>query len=296
VRTADFFNFARARHQIYLDRQAGRPEPWTLDPVLATYRFTNVFRELDRTTIWFRANVRQYLTHAPGWGQLLGTILFRTFNRIETAEVIFNQERLGEYRPTGWAYLEEDITAPELEAYMRAHCPAPWVTGSYIVKTPDGMDKLCGALWIVEEARKRIPDTLAKAPAQMSLEWLHRALQSYPFIGGFTGYEIVSDLRHLPLLLRAPDTMTWAHAGPGAVRGLNRLLGVPVGDSRPQASSLHHMRALLAASRGDGPDHIRYWPFEWPAWEMREVEHTLCEFDKYERARLGEGRPRGRFR
>jgi hypothetical protein len=34
----------------------------------------------------------------------------------------------------------------------------------------------------------------------------------------------------------------------------------------------------------------------WPAWEMREVEHTLCEFDKYERARLGEGKPRGVYR
>jgi len=26
------------------------------------------------------------------------------------------------------------------------------------------------------------------------------------------------------------------------------------------------------------------------------VEHTLCEFDKYERARLGEGKPKEIFR
>jgi len=39
------------------------------------------------------------------------------------------------------------------------------------------------------------------------------------------------------------------------------------------------------------------WPRDcgWPEWEMRDVEHTLCEFDKYERVRLGEGRPRGVF-
>jgi hypothetical protein len=29
---------------------------------------------------------------------------------------------------------------------------------------------------------------------------------------------------------------------------------------------------------------------------MREVEHTLCEFDKYERVRTGEGKPRGVYR
>jgi hypothetical protein len=29
---------------------------------------------------------------------------------------------------------------------------------------------------------------------------------------------------------------------------------------------------------------------------MREVEHTLCEFDKYERVRLGQGRSKRRYR
>ncbi|GAF76676.1 unnamed protein product [marine sediment metagenome] len=38
------------------------------------------------------------------------------------------------------------------------------------------------------------------------------------------------------------------------------------------------------------------WPDDWPLWEMREVEHTLCEFDKYERVRLGEGTPKQLFR
>jgi len=28
---------------------------------------------------------------------------------------------------------------------------------------------------------------------------------------------------------------------------------------------------------------------------MREIEHSLCEFDKYERTRLGEGRPRAKY-
>lgn len=291
MRAADFFAFARARHQIYLDRQAGRPEPWTDDPILAKYRFTNVFRELDRTTLWFREHVRQYLLHAEEEGQIMGTILFRTLNRIETGEVIFNQERIGEEHPAGWAYLEGEITIVELEAYMRAHCPAPWVTGAYIVKTPDGMDKLAGALWIVEEARKRVLGTVLERPPESGLEWLHRALQSYPYIGGFTGYEIVSDLRHLPIMKKARDVMSWAHAGPGAVRGINRVLGVPVRDSRPQASALRHMQELLASSKLE-----EHWPAEWPVWEMREIEHTLCEFDKYERVRLGEGTPRGRFR
>jgi hypothetical protein len=33
-----------------------------------------------------------------------------------------------------------------------------------------------------------------------------------------------------------------------------------------------------------------------PTLEMREIEHCLCEYDKYERVRLGEGRPRAKFK
>ena len=32
-----------------------------------------------------------------------------------------------------------------------------------------------------------------------------------------------------------------------------------------------------------------------PKLEMRDIEHSLCEFDKYERVRNGEGAPRGRY-
>jgi len=28
---------------------------------------------------------------------------------------------------------------------------------------------------------------------------------------------------------------------------------------------------------------------------MRDIEHSLCEFDKYERVRNGEGVPRGKY-
>ena len=33
-----------------------------------------------------------------------------------------------------------------------------------------------------------------------------------------------------------------------------------------------------------------------PKLEMREIEHCLCEFDKYERTRLGQGRPRSFYK
>jgi hypothetical protein len=29
---------------------------------------------------------------------------------------------------------------------------------------------------------------------------------------------------------------------------------------------------------------------------MRDIEHCLCEFDKYERVRLGQGKPRAQYK
>ena len=42
------WRFAAERHRIYLRRITGQPHPWTSDPVLSSYRFTNVFRAADR--------------------------------------------------------------------------------------------------------------------------------------------------------------------------------------------------------------------------------------------------------
>lgn len=42
-----FLDFVRERHQVWEKRQLGLPQPWTEDRILATRKFTNVFRLLD---------------------------------------------------------------------------------------------------------------------------------------------------------------------------------------------------------------------------------------------------------
>jgi hypothetical protein len=51
---------------------------------------------------------------------------------------------------------------------------------------------------------------------------------------------------------------------------------------------IRHMQELWAISK----DYLPEW---FPKLEMRDIEHSLCEFDKYERARLGHGKPRSRY-
>jgi len=289
---AAFFAFARERHNIYLKRVTGAPPPWTDDPILRRYKFTNVFREVDRTTVWFREHIREPLWNDPR--VLFATVAFRWFNKIEVGEVLHNH------------FLFLNWSAEVAENRLREAFPkGPYVNGAYIIKTPDGMDKLKGVLWCIEKFRtvqdplrkgRTVRETLVEHFPNWSLQRAWEHLREFPYLGDFMAYEVVTDLRHTYLLENAPDIMTWANPGPGACRGYGRVTGEGVdrydrGKERDRQIVIGGMQSLLLAGGND-----IYWPHAWPRWEMREVEHTLCEFDKYERARLGEGKPKQLFR
>lgn len=281
MRTEDFFAFARERHATYIRRASGEPGPWTDDPILREYRFTNVFRELDKTTIWFRKNIRDWMRDHMA-ASIFSTIAFRWFNRIETGQRIIDDRGQFAFSPVHW-------DSAKVDRVVRPH--TPWVTGAYIIKTPNGKDKLEGVLWCIDQIHQDLGELTAKMH-NATLEEAWKLLLPYPFMGPFMAYEAVTDLRHTCVLEDASDIMTWANPGPGARRGLARLEGSHRDANVSTRASLLNrlMEELLEASRDE-----RNWPQGWGTWEMRDVEHTLCEFDKYERVRTGEGRPRGRF-
>lgn len=298
-----FFAYAWEREMTRVRRLRARDRngPWTQDPVLQTYRFCNVRREHDRTTEWFREHIREPLRASPN--VLWATVVFRWFNRIETG-LVLKDSAIG---------LAQGLFEPsEIDRRLRHAIPdGPWTTGSYMIKTPTGMNKIEGLLWCLGQFHEgeaypvdydqpvgwtAMADALLADPGATSLETVHAWLTGFPFMGDFMAYEVVTDLRHTDLLCKAPDIMTWANPGPGAARGLDRIHGRPLGTSNrskpsDRARLIVEMQELLELSAKPGG-----WPQDWGPWEMRDVEHTLCEFDKYERARLGEGRPRQLFR
>ena len=269
-----FFNFLNERHLIHLRKSRGEEYPWTSDPILQKYKFTNVFRENDRTTVWFRENVREAMRDEIDVA--LATIIFRWFNLIETGKIL----------------LEEDL----YRNWDSDHCvevlkdQPQWVTGAYIIKTPNGMNKLEGVCWCIDQIandNNKFIDSMYDAKG--SLKELWNVLMPYPYMGPFMAYEVVTDWRHTFLGDEATDIMTWGNPGPGAKRGLNRIHGRPLNKQIKSDINIGEMQVLLELSQ------------EWlhgqvPTLEMRDIEHTLCEFDKYERVRNGEGKPRSIYK
>lgn len=321
-RVERFFEYARMRHLIYLDRKDGKPRPWTRDPVLSQYRITNVFRELDATTVALRKMTVEIGDHP----NMIPFVTFmRWLNRQDTWQYLVTHTFEGVSDMIERIVDEEMMSLVERE--LRSWRPrGPWVTGAYIIKTPEGMDKLAGIVQIYKQFLREAPKFRGHSHNWFALEGLlsaHRGevglqevwewIRRHDHQGDFTAYEVVSDLRHTPLLDQAPDIMTWANAGPGAMRGLNRLSDRPLHFADRTHDWQGEMRELLRMSRDE-----QYWPQsacdgsqcvdcqddpschgrmlpDWPRWEMRETEHWLCEFDKISRVLNGEGAPRGRY-
>lgn len=302
-----FFAYAREREAIRRSRELGerqgRSGPWTDDPVLQEFRFCNVFREDDTVTRWLRERIT-----VDGFGdRVLGAfVIARWFNRVETLAYMLGDGTQVPYflhnLLYGWAGAGLVATEASLDLWAdrmrdRLHDVKPLVTGAYMIKTPAGMNKLEGLISVLRPVLLDAVHLQKSLEAPASLRGVWESLKEYPYLGDFMAYEVVTDLRHaLPILREAPDIMTWANPGPGCARGLDRVMQRPLGTSnRANAADRTRMidEMIWLLNRSLDSEN---WPDDWPTWELRDVEHTLCEFDKYERARLCDGRPKQLFR
>jgi hypothetical protein len=286
MNTAPLWSWMTERYAIYVRRASGQPWPWTADPILQTYRFCNIFRELDRTTVWIRQHIREPYAKDPDLWFLL--CIARVINHTEVLEDILGDPggawpAHGRWRPASFEALLDRRRA----AGLRMH------TGAYMVRADGvpGSSKayylahvVLGGLWKV-----RLEIARWWGEQQRSIQECTEMLSEFYGWGGFMAYEVATDLRHTHYLRDASDVLTWANPGPGAVRGLNRLAGRPVRAAMRPGAAVTEMRVYLEAAPA-------YLPADFPALELRDIEHSLCEVDKYERVRLGEGQPRAHWR
>jgi hypothetical protein len=161
-------------------------------------------------------------------------------------------------------------------------------TGAFMINSPGGKPKLEAICERVSNVWNDLESLNRFFKKGHSLEEAHKRLTQYPGIGGFMAYEIVCDLRYTKWLEKACDVDTWCNPGPGAVRGIMRLLNLEftkgnnaTSPTKPKDFNEQMVKLLKKARKKlEGMPDI----------EMREIEHSLCEFDKYERARNGDGR------
>ena len=82
-----YWRFAAERPEIFLKRANGKSIPWTDDPILQEYRFTNVYRASERASQYLIRNVIYSGEQSPK-EVFFRTLLFKFFNKIDTWELL----------------------------------------------------------------------------------------------------------------------------------------------------------------------------------------------------------------
>lgn len=270
MRHRELLAFIRERHKIYVKKSAGEPKPWTSDEILQKYRFCNVHRELDTETKWLADNWRMRKNN-DFW---FAALVFRFINWHETAvELGFPVP----WDPERFIAVLESRKYRELKVY----------SGAYMISTHGVKEAkstyLARSLTIIwrrrEELRPRPDDTCRS--------FYERLVQCFD-LGSFLAAQVVADVKYHPSLSHASDFLTFVAPGPGSKRGLNRVLGNPVKAAWKGKEWEYQFYKLFAMMTNVCKDIL-------PPIHAQDLQNCLCEFDKYERVRLGEGRLRSTY-
>jgi hypothetical protein len=159
-------------------------------------------------------------------------------------------------------------------------------TGAYIINGALGGDKILqvtqkimAPLW---KNRRDAPNN----PQSMESVWTY--LNGKPGLGSFMAGQVAADLRHICPDMPWTDKHTWAPAGPGSLRGVNRLLGRHPDKRIASDDWLDVVRRTYALARARLPITFR-------RLELFDLQNCLCEYDKYRRLTLKEGTVRSRY-
>jgi hypothetical protein len=208
---ASYWALACERQCVYFGRLADNPAPWTEDPVVGRYRFTNAYRAADRVS---QDLLRvQYSGPQNRHDLAFRTLIFRFFNKSSTWELL--ERSLGSLTFNNFAverYVEllDDALARGTRVYSAAYIIPPPRLGA--VRKHENHLRLIRHMMADEFA-----DKLCQAP---TLEAVYLMVRSYPSLGPFLSFQLTIDLNYSSML--SFDEDNFVVAGPGAHSGIRK--------------------------------------------------------------------------
>lgn len=264
-----FFYWITERESIRKAKEAGQPWPWTADEILQRYRFCNVRRMDDKVSRWLLMN--WYGPNRNAQFAVVACSLARFFNLPSTLEAIGF--------PWRWEPNRIKLTLRTMKKRGETI-----FNGAYMVRGNDGQDKV--ATVIDYTIQPLIDEPIEVDPSSMYNTWLQ--LEPRYGFGSFMAGQVVADLRWL-VDGSWRDRRSWAPAGPGSIRGMNRLHGRPIGQLMSQEQFQERLATIMKIGRS------RLFMVN-RRLEAMDWQNCLCEFDKYSRVLFGEGQPKQTYR
>lgn len=263
-----YWTLAAERQRIYHARLRGDAAPWTDDPVVAQYRFTNAYRAADRVS-------QDLIRVVYGGSQhprdlLFRILLFRFFNKPETWSAI--EEARGEITADDFDFNQY---ASILDA--RLSCGERVYSAAYIVPPPPFGErrKHRNHLRLIEHM---LASSLERdLAAASSLQEIFLKLISFPSLGPFLAFQLTIDLNYSTLI--DFDENDFVVPGPGALSGLAKCF--------PDARDIEPA-ALIRVMVETQEEQLAFYGIDFEdlfgrPLKLIDCQNLFCETDKYAR-------------
>jgi thymidylate kinase len=268
-----YWRFAAERQAVFFRRLRGQRLPWTVDPILQEFKFTNAYRASDRVSQYLIRNVI-YSGSQEADEVFFRTILFKVFNRIETWELL--RRELDEIAHRSFDFDRYDrVLSRAIDSGERIYSAA-YIMPSGGAGNSFGRKHRMHLKLIDTMMREELPSRIAESS---SMGKAFELLRSYPTIGDFLAYQYVTDLNYSNLTQFSE--MQFVVPGPGARDGIRKCFSDLGGLTEPEVIRLIADRQQAEFDRlGLSFEDLWGRPLQ-----LIDCQNLFCEVDKYARVK-----------
>ncbi len=287
----EFFKFIYKRQLIWYKRFVlKKSPPWTDDNLLRTYKIINVYRELDKCTLYILDKLKDIQDRKKIF---INIVFYRFFNQFNL------YEKLG-IEP--FDSINEPTRVKLLATLDRIQNEGnPIFNNAYLISSGQ-KDK---------KKHHSIIDNLSKLPVRNLIEELDQSkipeeslsiIQKIPMVGPFLACEIWTDLSYLKFFKQKWNDNDFVNIGPGAKWGLE-IISAKKLNKKEQQEKLNHLYKVqkeFLDNINEDLDEPRSWKeiaykkafSNYPFLSITNIEGSLCEFRKYWNIKNGKGKRR----
>lgn len=298
-----FFKTMFERQEVWYNRFILKKDrPWTTDSILDRNKFTNVYRELDRSSQFQIKNV--FKGKFSNVSDLLWKVMFyRVFNSPDFFTWLENQDKFYDGMiPKRKEYKSDEFL--DLMHDYRKTGGNPF-TNAYLINSqacPGKTRDFCYAKKVIPTLQEEFNKLLITIKKAKTPEEIIKKLKTLPAVSDFIAHEFYQDLSYGPrysnvnLMNFNQDDFT--NVGPGAAIGIRLIFP----SLKNQKDGIYYLRDLAPSelkSIGNfkflNYDGTKYYTDNKPNITLHQIEMWLCEFQKYWKMKIGKGKQRSQF-
>lgn len=210
-----YWYFACERQNIFFKKINKEPTPWTNDPILQKYKFCNSYRVNDRVSQYLLRNVIYNGKKYSNDDMVFRILLFKLFNKESTFELLLNNFEditLKTFSIKEYSKVLETAISSGKKIYNDAYISCANKAFGYDRKHDNHL-ALLNQIFNIDKSHIKIIES-------KTMEEAFNILKSYPLIGNFMAYQLVTDINYSEVVNWMEDEFTVA--GPGSERGINK--------------------------------------------------------------------------